>query len=159
MVTLDSLFEQFVRERTYLHNVTLKTRDWYQSAWKAFTRFQADAPPRPTNAPLISRLDLQQFVVNLRERGIKPVSCNCWLGALNAFCGWLHEQGAIPDAPRLRPQKLRRSKKSWDTWAGPLPRTRGRVDWGKTTAASLGLTERPAMIRCRPPTGRAGRVA
>ena len=106
MMTLDSFFEQFVREPTYLHNVTPKTRDWYQTAWKAFKRFQADVPTRPTNAPLISRLDLQQFVVHLRERGIKPVSCNCWLGALNAFCGWLHEQGLIPDAPRLRPQKL-----------------------------------------------------
>jgi hypothetical protein len=69
MMPLDSFVEQFVRERTYLHNVTPKTRDWYQTAWKAFKRFQADVPTRPTNAPLISRLDLQQFVVHLRERG------------------------------------------------------------------------------------------
>lgn len=83
MVTLDSLFEQFVRERTYLHNVTPKTRDWYQTAWKAFKRFQADAPARPTNAPLISRLDLQQFVVHLREAppgfGARTTISDCYV--------------------------------------------------------------------------------
>lgn len=36
MSALDRLFEQFLRERTYVHNVTPKTRDWYQSAWHAF---------------------------------------------------------------------------------------------------------------------------
>jgi integrase/recombinase XerD len=106
MATLDSYFDQFVRERTYLNNVTPKTREWYETAWKAFTRFQAEAPPRPERTPLITRYDLQQFVVHLRERGVKPVSCNCWLRAMNAFCGWLHGQGVLAEPLRLRPQKL-----------------------------------------------------
>lgn len=100
MTTLDSYFDQFVRERTYLNNVTPKTREWYQTAWKAFKRFQVEAAPRSEQAPLISRSDLQQFVVHLRERGVKPVSCNCWLRAMNAFCGWLHTQGVLGDARR-----------------------------------------------------------
>ena len=29
MTTLNELFDQFVRERTYLNNVTPKTREWY----------------------------------------------------------------------------------------------------------------------------------
>jgi integrase/recombinase XerD len=106
MMTLDQYFDQFVRERTYLNNVTPKTRDWYLTAWKAFTRFRADLPPRSSTAPLITKADLHQFVVHLRERGLKPVSCNCWLRAMNAFCAWLHEQGAISELPRVRPQKL-----------------------------------------------------
>jgi hypothetical protein len=44
------------------------------------------APERAATAPLISNSDLQQFVVYLRKRGVKPVSCNSWLRALNAFC-------------------------------------------------------------------------
>jgi len=44
---VDSFFAQFVRERTYLNNVTPKTREWYETAWKAFSRFQATEPPRP----------------------------------------------------------------------------------------------------------------
>lgn len=62
--------DQFLRERTYVHNVTPKTRDWYQSAWHAFKRSQ------PHSATEITKADLQAFVVHLRERGVKPVSCN-----------------------------------------------------------------------------------
>ena len=90
MSSLDTFFAQFVRERIYLNNVTPKTREWYGTAWKAFSRFQSTEPPRSPDAPLITRNDLQRFVVHLRERGVKPVSCNCWLKAMNAFCGWLH---------------------------------------------------------------------
>jgi hypothetical protein len=72
MNRLDQLFQQFLRERTYIQNVTASTREWYECAWKAFKAAQADAPPRPTSAPLISKSDLQGFVVHLRERGVKP---------------------------------------------------------------------------------------
>lgn len=68
-MSLDQLFEQFLRECTYVHNVTPKTRDWYQSAWHAFKQSQ----PRP--ATEIIKADLLAFVVHLRERGVKPVSC------------------------------------------------------------------------------------
>ena len=50
------------------------------------------------SAPLITKADLQLFVVHLRERGVKPVSCDTWVRALNAFCRWLHEQGETPRA-------------------------------------------------------------
>jgi integrase/recombinase XerD len=106
MSSLDTFFTQFVRERIYLNNVTPATREWYETAWKAFSRFQQTEPPRPPAAPLITRNDLQRFVVHLRERGVKPVSCNCWLKGINAFCGWLHSQGVLAEPLRLRPQKL-----------------------------------------------------
>ena len=106
MLTLDQHFDQFVRERTYLNNVTPKTRDWYLTAWKAFTRFRATLPARGQASGLITKADLQQFVVHLRQRGLKPVSCNCWLRAINAFCAWLHEQGEASELVRVRPQKL-----------------------------------------------------
>jgi hypothetical protein len=38
MPTLGSLFEQFLRERTYPKNVSPKTRVWYETAWKTFPR-------------------------------------------------------------------------------------------------------------------------
>ncbi len=43
MTRLDNLFEQFLQERTYLKNVTPKTRVWYESAWKAFKSTQGNA--------------------------------------------------------------------------------------------------------------------
>jgi hypothetical protein len=82
MSPLDALFERFLRERQYLKNVTPKTLVWYEAAWKAFNRSRIAAP----SATLIKRSDLQQFVVHLRQRGVKPVTCNTWLRALNAFC-------------------------------------------------------------------------
>ena len=98
-MTLDSLFETFLRERIYIKNVSPKTQDWYRSAWDAFKRTQADP-----SCGCITRADLTGFVIRLRERGVKPVSCNTWLRALNAFCRWLYEEGI---APRL--EKLPRS--------------------------------------------------
>ena len=106
MTPLDSLFTAFVREKTYLQNVTPKTREWYETAWKAFNRYRDTAPSRSAAAPLIARADHQGFVVHLRERGLKPVSCNSWLRVLNTFCRWLHQNGHIPEPVRLAPQRL-----------------------------------------------------
>ena len=103
-MSLDSQFEQFIGERIYLKNVSPKTRDWYQSAWQAFRSTQQGAGA-DAEGP-ISRADLAAFVIRLRERGVKPVSCNTWLRALNAFCRWTHEQGLSPKLEKLQPQRL-----------------------------------------------------
>jgi integrase/recombinase XerD len=105
MDRLDQLFQQFLRERIYLKNVTPKTKVWYESAWKAFKT--SGVPQRPPSAALISR-SLNEFIVHLRERGVKPVSCNSWLRALNAFCAWLHQEGLLRAAVSLKPQRLER---------------------------------------------------
>jgi hypothetical protein len=64
MVSGDPLFQQFLPERTYLKNVTPKTRDWYKSASKALKSTQGDGEAWPLTEPL-----LQTFIVRLRERG------------------------------------------------------------------------------------------
>jgi site-specific recombinase XerD len=105
MDRLDELFDTFLRERTYVQNITPKTRVWYESAWKAFRLFQPDAGAAPD---LISRAQLSGFVVHLRQRGVKPVSCNSWIRALNAFCRWLFEQAESTQIVKLAPQRLER---------------------------------------------------
>ena len=87
-----SLFEQFLAQRRYLRNVTPSTIEWYQTAFKALQR-----APGP-DVPPLTKSSLQQFVVSVRQRGVKPVSCNTYIKALNAFCLWLHEEGhlAVP---------------------------------------------------------------
>jgi hypothetical protein len=72
-------FEQFLRERTYIHTVT---------------------------PGLIGKADLQHFVVHLRQRGVRPVTCNTWIRALNAFCRWLHGQGEATASVKLAPRRL-----------------------------------------------------
>ena len=97
---LATLCDQFLKERTYLKNVTPRTLVWYQVAFKCYRRsFSADTPSLPTKATL------QQFVVHERDRGLRPVTCNTYIGAMNAFCVWLHQEGHIPE--RVKLPKLR----------------------------------------------------
>jgi integrase/recombinase XerD len=108
MPTLGSLFEQFLRERTYLKNVSPKTRVWYETAWKTFLKTQA---PGLASMPIegaqpLTRQHLNAFVVALRDRGVRPVTCNTWLRALNAYCRWLHDEAVLREPTRLKPLKL-----------------------------------------------------
>ena len=88
---LATLIDQFLKERTYLKNVTPATLVWYRVAFKNYRAALADdAPPLPTKA------SLQQFIVHERQRGVRPVTVNTYIGAMNAFCVWLREEGHIP---------------------------------------------------------------
>src|SRR6266850_2490937 len=106
MLPLSAHFDQFLRERVYLHNVTPKTAEWYRSVWQVFAKWWATLATDNGTRAVICRSDLQQFVVHLRDRGVKPVSVNCYLRGVNAFCRWLHQEGHIPQPVRLPPLKL-----------------------------------------------------
>ena len=93
MSALSTLFEQFIRERRYLKNVTPKTVIWYQSAFDALTRSVAVTAPNDLTKPIF-----QDFVVRLRQRGRSPVSCNTYVKAINAFLAWLHAEGHLSTA-------------------------------------------------------------
>src|SRR5204862_4060131 len=86
--------------RTYFKNVTRSTLVWYQVAFKNYRATLADdAPPLPTKATL------QHFVIHQRDRGVRPITCNTYIGAMNAFCVWLHQEGHITEPlklPKLR---------------------------------------------------------
>jgi site-specific recombinase XerD len=106
MDALDQHFQHFLRERIYLHNVAPKTAEWYRDVWQVFRKWWTQIPRPDGSRGGISRADLQEFVVHLRERGVKPVSCDCYLRGLNAFCRWLHQEGHITQHARLPPLKL-----------------------------------------------------
>ena len=97
---LATLCDQFLQERRYLKNVTPSTLVWYQVAFKNyFASIDVDSPALPTKA------SLQQFVIRQRDRGVRPVTCNTYMGAMNAFCRWLHEERHIAEPIKLK--KLR----------------------------------------------------
>jgi site-specific recombinase XerD len=100
MSALSTLFEQFIRERRYLKNVTPKTVIWYQTAFDALTRTVAVSAPSDLTKPI-----LQDSVVRLRERGLSPVSCNTYVKAINALLAWLHAEGYLSTALSLSPQR------------------------------------------------------
>lgn len=100
-----TLREQFLKERTFLRNVTPRTITWYRIAFDNFERsFPAgEEPTLPTKATL------QRFVVSMRERGLKPVTCNTNIAALNSFALWLHQEGHAKE--RVKLSKLRTEKR------------------------------------------------
>jgi hypothetical protein len=82
-----------------LRNVTSSTIAWYETAFKALERTHGAEPP-------LTRTALHAFVVDPRQRGVKPISCNTYIKALNAFCKWLHDEGHAPDRLELQTLNL-----------------------------------------------------
>lgn len=93
------LFNDFLDQRRYVRNVTPSTIEWYQTAFKALQKTHGADPQ-------LTRASLQTFVVALRQRGVKPISCNTYIKALNAFCRWLHDEHHLPERLELSTLKL-----------------------------------------------------
>src|ERR1700690_2315802 len=73
----DSMFEQFIKERQYLQNVSPRTVEWYRESFKWL------GEPQPNKA------QLKSFVIRMREKGLKASSCNNRIRAVNAYLQWL----------------------------------------------------------------------
>ena len=101
--TLDTLLTQFLKERKYRRNVSPQTIEWYETAWTAFRKC---ATPSATCPGDLRQAHLEGFVYVSRDRGVRPVTVNTWLKALNTFFGWLHERGDLPTKIRLKPLKV-----------------------------------------------------
>jgi site-specific recombinase XerD len=97
MATLNSLFDQFLRERRYLKNVSPKTITWYETSWKSFcATLPSGLAATVINSPdVLTRQHLSAFVVALRDRGVRAVTVRAWLRAINAYGRWLQEEGVI----------------------------------------------------------------
>ncbi len=100
MTALKELFDQFVKERIYLKNVTPKTVYFHNQAWTSFSKQLPDIK----SIGDLSKAVITDYLMKLRESGIKTVSINTYCRSLNAFFAWLHENELMAD--RLRIPKL-----------------------------------------------------
>jgi len=66
-------FEQFIKHRQYLLNVSANTIRWYRHAFKWLP------PENPTHE------DLNATVLRMRESGLRPTGCNAAARAINAY--------------------------------------------------------------------------
>ena len=80
-----SIFEQFLKERTYLKNSSPKALVFYRSSFRAYQKFAPPATDIPTQQ------DLNNFVSAMREKGVKAVTCNTYIRGMNSFLTWLYE--------------------------------------------------------------------
>jgi len=58
--------------------------------------------------PPLTKSNPQQFVDAMRQRGMKPVSCNTYIKAVNAFGLWLHHEGHLDERLWLSMLKVER---------------------------------------------------
>jgi integrase/recombinase XerD len=70
------MFEQFLKERQYISNVSPRTIEWYTQSlnWLG------------TESPTDNQV--KDFVIRMREGGLKPSACNCRIRAVNAYLKW-----------------------------------------------------------------------
>jgi integrase/recombinase XerD len=105
---MTALFEQFIKERLYVKNVTPKTIIFYRSSFKAYQKIIP-------SSTVPTKQDLTTFVIGLREQGIKPVSCNTYISGINAFLSWLYENGYTPEHLKIKKLKFhQRIMKTFD---------------------------------------------
>ena len=70
-------FEQFIQERRYLNNLTGRSIEWYELAFKWLPN------ESPTDA------ELKHTVIEMREGGLSARSINSYRTAINAYLHWL----------------------------------------------------------------------
>jgi len=78
------VFERFLEERLYLTNVSPRTIEWYKEAFRWLP------------CPNPNELDLKNYVLRMRERGLRPVSCRSYTTAVNAYLKWSGSELRIP---------------------------------------------------------------
>jgi integrase/recombinase XerD len=83
-------FNEFIREKTYLSNVSPATVYWYKQSFKSLGN------PDPTEA------DITEWVVRLREDGLSPESINTYARAINCYLRW---KGSSVKVPKLKVQE------------------------------------------------------
>jgi integrase/recombinase XerD len=84
-------FDQFIRERQYLMNVSPATISWYTHAFKWMP---SESPTEP---------ELKAMVMRMRERGLKPTGCNAAIRAINAYLRW---NGSLLKISQLKEPQL-----------------------------------------------------
>lgn len=98
-------FESFVQSGLYLRGWSTKTPVIYRRAFASFQQSLRCArcegvPPSATGVPgavVITKAQLEIWIVWMRQRGLSPAGVNMYIRAMNAFCSWLKEQGDVSE--------------------------------------------------------------
>ncbi|HEX8177264.1 MAG TPA: tyrosine-type recombinase/integrase [Pyrinomonadaceae bacterium] len=105
---LDQLFEQFCKEREYVKNSSRHTILFYKASYKKFKESLGDDID-------LNKDHLNRFVLNMREKGVKPETCNVYIRGMNSFLGWLFENEFISE--RLKVKQLKTEQKIMKTFS------------------------------------------
>ena len=105
MDSVDQHFQQFLRERIYLHDVAPKTSEWYRDVWHVFQPWWATLPSREQTRTVISRRSSPKkaFVFSCERWASLPTKwTTSWTG-LAVFTCPLSNQQFLPKLSDPRP--------------------------------------------------------
>jgi integrase/recombinase XerD len=96
---------QFIEERKYLLGVTDHTLIWYENAFKHFEGCSTES-------------QYKARIIELRQRGVTPISINSWLRVINAYLHWHSERNrkCSPACTHLKLSKLKEETKILKTF-------------------------------------------
>src|SRR5262245_23920656 len=96
---MENLFEQFLREKFFLNNVSPKTIKYFQWVFLRFKKMTGFCEELPT------KQILNTWVVSLRETGIQITTINSYIRGMNSFLTWLHENEHLKEKLRIKLMK------------------------------------------------------
>jgi len=91
-------FNDFIRERRYLNNVSPSTISWYTHALKWL----------PSESP--TQAELKEVVLRMREKGLKATGCNAAIRAINAYLHWSSGAGERKCGPGCKHPHIQQLK-------------------------------------------------
>jgi hypothetical protein len=130
-------FDQFVRERQFIQNVTPATLEWYHTAW---TRFGLHIEKATNEADL--RMKIKEAMIAISSEGkLSPESVNTYFRVCQTFCNWLLENDIIKK--QIKVARLRVPRKILETWLAPQPRLPAPRGLHAALGASPGAEAKP----------------
>lgn len=81
---LDKLFNEFIREKTYINNLSPRTITYYKEVYGSFKQAGAFDD--------LSKRNLQEALIKFRARGVSPGAINTYIRGLNTFLNWLRDE-------------------------------------------------------------------
>lgn len=93
---LKEQFDAYIKAGLYLKGWSPKTAVVYR---RAFASVQLNQRGKDN---VLTKAQLEAWVISMRERGMSPAGCNIYIRAMNAFSAWLAEEGHIPSAIKLK---------------------------------------------------------
>ncbi len=122
-------FQQFIRERQYLMNVSPATVQWYTHNFKWLMS------ESPTDA------ELKDMVMRMREKGLKATGCNSAIQAINVYLKW--------SGSALRVAKLKEPQRILPTFT--LPQVSQLIHWKPKGVSAKAASANASAARHRMP--------
>lgn len=79
---LQKAFDQFIREKRFLTNVSPKTIKYYGFVFNIWKNYINEFP---------DKLNVKEFVIKVQESGVSPFTANSYIRGINSFLTWAYE--------------------------------------------------------------------